>query len=76
MKMGEIFELPTDSSMFGPVGLRSSEAAAHAVNCHDDLVAACEEALQEMINTVAPRPSFTDAVDMLDAAIAKARGAI
>lgn len=38
------------------------------------LLAACKLALHEMRHTVAPRDSFTDAVDALDAAIARAEG--
>lgn len=39
-----------------------------------DLLAAAETAIYEMRHTVAPRNSFTEAVDLLDAAISKARG--
>jgi hypothetical protein len=35
-----------------------------------DLIAAARTALDEMVQTVAPRNSFTDAVDALDAALA------
>lgn len=43
MKMSDYFDLPATAFTFGSNGLRTSEAAAHAVNCHDDLVAALEE---------------------------------
>jgi hypothetical protein len=39
-----------------------------------ELLKAAQEALHEMCNTFAPRDSFTDAVDALDAAILKATG--
>ena len=38
----------------------------------DDLLRAAKRALDEMCKTTAPRNSFTDAVDALDAAISKA----
>lgn len=40
-----------------------------------DLLAAAKLALEEMRHTIAPRSAFTDAVDALDAAIAKAEAA-
>jgi hypothetical protein len=50
----------------------NAEFIVRACNSHDDLLEACKTALHEMRNTVAPRDSFTDAVDQLDAAITKA----
>lgn len=40
----------------------------------NELLEAAQVALNEMTHTVAPRDSFTNAVDALDAAIAKATG--
>lgn len=40
----------------------------------DELLAAAKRALAEMCNTVAPRNTFTDSADALDAAITKAEG--
>lgn len=63
----------------GLVGMDQRQADADvkfivcAVNAHDALVAAAEKALYEMCHTVAPRNSFTDAVDALDAALTLAR---
>ncbi len=49
-----------------------AEANAHLISAAPDLLAAAKAALREMRNTVAPRASFTEAVDALDAAISKA----
>ena len=46
--------------------IEGQQAEADAVRA---LVAAATLALHEMCNTVAPRNSFTDAVDALDAAL-------
>lgn len=51
--------------VFDTIKLREKDKLAQ-------LLAAAKTALQEMCNTVAPRNSFTDAVDALDAAISKA----
>ena len=50
------------------------QAHYDAVTQRDELLEAAQKALHEMSNTNAPRSSFTDAVDLLDAAIAKATG--
>jgi hypothetical protein len=47
--------------------------ALHAQN-PPDLLAVLKLALHEMRHTVAPRSSFTDAVDAIDAAISRAEG--
>lgn len=41
-----------------------------------ELLAAAKWALHEMCNAIAPRDSFTDAADALDAAIVKAESAV
>jgi len=50
------------------------KANARLIAAAPDLLGAAKLALHEMCNTVAPRNSFTDAVDALDAAITKAEG--
>lgn len=55
---------------FGP----ESWANACLLRSAPDLLEAAIAALEEMRHTNAPRNSFTDAVDALDAAISKARG--
>lgn len=50
------------------------EANANLIAAAPDLLEAAILALDEMCNTSAPRSSFTDAVDALDAAIARAKG--
>ena len=50
------------------------EANARLIAAAPDLLAAARLALEEMVQTVATRNSFTDAVDALDAALAKAEG--
>jgi len=49
-----------------------AKANARLIAAAPDLLAACRAALSQMCNTVAPSTSFTDVVDMLDAAISKA----
>jgi len=49
-----------------------NEAVFRLRKQRDELLAAARLALAEMVTTVAPRNSFTDAVDALDAAITKA----
>lgn len=51
-----------------------SAADMKLIAASPDLLAAARAALNEMVNTVAQRNSFTDAVDLLDAAITKASG--
>lgn len=41
-----------------------------------ELLSAAKLALDEMCRTAGPRNSFTDAVDLLDAAISKAEGSV
>lgn len=41
-----------------------------------ELLTACKSALVEMCNTVAPRNSFTDAADLLDAVVSRAEGTL
>ncbi|HXI47170.1 MAG TPA: hypothetical protein VNH39_01185 [Steroidobacteraceae bacterium] len=50
------------------------EFAARLIAAAPELYEAAVRALEEMCHTTAPRSSFTDAVDTLDAAITKARG--
>jgi hypothetical protein len=59
-----------------PIEHRAQESRANAalIGAASVLLAAAEAALAEMVNTIAPRNSFTDVVDLLDAAIAKAKG--
>lgn len=45
-----------------------------ASQCQTELLAAAKQALYEMCHAVAPRTSYTDAVDALDAAISKVKG--
>lgn len=45
---------------------------ARLIAAAPDLLAAAKAAIHEMCRTTAPRTSFTDTVDMLDAAITKA----
>lgn len=47
------------------------DAALHIAEAFPEIVAAAQNALKEMCHTVAPRNSFTDAVDALDAALAR-----
>lgn len=58
------------AQVYGP----NAEPQAALFAASGDLLAACKAALEEMRHTIAPRNSFTDAVDTLDAAIAKAEG--
>jgi len=51
-----------------------AEANARLIAAAPELYEAAVRALEEMCHTTAPRSSFTDAVDTLDAAITKARG--
>ena len=54
--------------------LRAAIAIASYAPDYYGLLHAAKHALEEMRHTVAPRNSFTDAVDELDAAITKAEG--
>jgi len=55
--------------------VRERDRFRDAAAMRNRLLAAAETAKEEMCNTVAPRTSFTDAVDALDAAITAAGGA-
>ncbi len=50
------------------------DANARLIAAAPELYEAAARALEEMCRTTAPRTSFTDAVDALDAALSKARG--
>jgi hypothetical protein len=52
-----------------PYKCGTCDASKHLRAEAEQLRAAAETALKEMCNTVAPRNSFTDAVDALDAAL-------
>lgn len=54
--------------------VEDSLSDARLIAAAPDLLAAAKKALDEMCRTIAPRNSFTDAVDLLDAAITKAEG--
>ena len=88
MKMSDIFELPVspepDATWYGHKGANTTRAeferaTAHAVNCHDDLVAAlyaCEASITEFMRVYSSLVFDCDkrAVEEARAAIAKARG--
>jgi len=66
-------ESPEDFTGYPPKGEQVANIALFMAA--PDLLEAAIKALDEMCRTNSPRNSFTDAVDLLDAAITKAEGA-
>ena len=81
MKMSDVFKLPvTDLSLAYNTAFSASKSnadvlgtVAHAVNCHDDLVAALEIALDVMM-FVDGANDCSRAINAVEAALAKACG--
>jgi hypothetical protein len=74
MKMSDTFELPVNG-VAHHVSIEQNEAAAHAINYHDELVSTLEEAL----SMIERQTDFNDDGDGLlisrcKQALAKARG--
>jgi hypothetical protein len=70
MKMSDTFDLPVNG-VAHHVSIEQNEAAAHAINYHDELVAALEYCLGSLGNEFA-LPS--DCIDEVESVLAKARG--
>lgn len=71
MKMSDIFDLPVIEIAYHRHSYEQDEAAAHAINCHDELIEALEYCLGSLGNEFA-LPS--DCIDEAENALAKARG--
>jgi len=49
MKMSDIFDLPVIDVVHHGYSDEQDEAAAHAINCHDELVGTLEDVLEVML---------------------------
>lgn len=69
-ELQHLFEQATERADRAEAALQS-RASQDWQAANAELLEACKKALSEMVATVAPRDSFTDAVDLLDAVITK-----